>query len=69
MAGDAYLVRKSQGDLEFVGRNVGVAPSLERACNGCWAYPEGSSGDAEGAHDGWRVWEDAIAGGPERCCG
>jgi hypothetical protein len=66
-AGDAYLVRKGQGELDLVGGDLGVTATLDGAGDGSGPRAEGGTGKTEGAHDGWRGGEDAIAGLPEAC--
>lgn len=43
---------ESKRQLDLVGRDVGVAPALERAGNGGRSYrAQGSASEADGAHD------------------
>jgi hypothetical protein len=64
-AGDAYLVRKGEGELDLVRGDLGVTATLDGAGDGGGPRAEGGTGETEGAHDGWRGGEDAIAGLPE----
>jgi hypothetical protein len=54
-------MRESQGKLDLVGGDVGVAPALEGAGDSGGPYAEGGAGNAKGAHDGIGGGEDAIA--------
>jgi hypothetical protein len=58
-------VWKSEGELDLVRGDLGIASTLEGASDGNWPRANGSPGDTEGVHDGWRGGEDAIAGLPE----
>ena len=57
-----YLVRKSQGELDFVGSDVSVAPSAQGGAESGGLDPEGGTGDAKGVHGGNERDGDAIEG-------
>lgn len=47
----AYLVRKSERELDLVRGNVGVASSCQGSGKGCGTSPDGCTSDTEGVHD------------------
>jgi hypothetical protein len=57
-----YLVRKSQGELDFVGSDISVAPSRQRRAEGGRLDAQGGTGDTKGVHGGDEWNGDAIEG-------
>lgn len=50
MDASSYLMGESQGELDLVGRSLGVASALEGGAEGRGASPQGRAGKAEGVH-------------------